>query len=161
MRTTVQTMLGSHDGKVKRTTPPLGGTIATDVAGTVQGTWFYGSEPTYPESPHLAIVPDHIDPTRIDISMGVSGGAMTTGLRAMVPSATGPYNRHPSQIAPSATVHCWNLINAYDFGTGYGIALIQLVDAMTLKIEGRLGPQYTCANQQPSAFTAGAVTYKR
>jgi hypothetical protein len=161
LRATVQSMLGSYDGKVKRTVPPLGGTIATDIAGTAQGTWFFGSEPTYPESPHLAIVPDNVDPTRIDISMGLSGGTFTSGLRAMVPSAAGPFNRHPSQITPGATVHCWDLSNAFDSGTGYGIALIQLVDATTLKIEGRLGPQFTCTNQQPGAFTAAAVTYRR
>jgi hypothetical protein len=161
LRTTVQGMLGSYDGKVKRTIQPLGGTIATDVAGTAQGMWMFGNEPTYPESPHLAIVPDNVDPTLVNISMGTSGGTFTTGLRKMVPSSIGPFNRHPSQITPGATIHCWDLINGFDLGGGYGVALIQLVDATTLRIEGRLGPQYTCANQQPSAFTAAAVTYRR
>ena len=162
LRTTVQGMLGRFDGQVKRTMAPLGGTIATDVAGTVQGTWFFGSLPTYPEYPHLAIVPDNVDPTRIDISMGTSGGAFTTGLRAMIPSAIGPFNKHPAQITPGPTVYCWDLINAFDLGPGYGVALIQLVDATTLKIEGRLAFGQTCASQpQPLALTAAAVTYSR
>lgn len=162
MRSTVQSMLGSYDGRIQRTIPPLGGTIGTDVPGSVQGTWFFGTEPTYPESPHLAIVPNHIDPRRIEISMGTSGGSYPSGLRAMMPSENGPFNRHPAQITPGPTVHCWDLINAGDLGTGYGIALIQLVDATTLRIEGRVGSATTaCANQQPAAFTAAAVTFKR
>jgi hypothetical protein len=163
LRTTVQGMLGSYDGLKKRTIAPLGGTIATDIAGTVQGTWFFGTAPTYPESPHLAIVPNHVDPTRIDVSMGTSGGTYTSGLRSMLPSANGPFNRHPAQITPGPAMHCWDLINAGDSGAGYGVVLIQLVDATTLKIEGRLGErfQHSCANQQPVAFTAAAVTFKR
>jgi hypothetical protein len=161
MRATVQSMLGSFDGKVKRTIAPLGGTIASDVAGTAQGAWFFGTAPTYPEYPHLAIAPNHVDPRRIEISMGVSGGTFTSGLRAMNPSMTGPFNRHPAQITPGATVHCWDLINSGDLGSGYGVALIPLVDETTLKIEGRLGPQFTCANQEPSVLTSAAVTYRR
>jgi hypothetical protein len=155
LRSTVQGMLGSYDGKVKRTIPPLGGTIATDVAGTVQGTWFFGNEPTYPESPHLAIVPDNVDPTIIDISMGVSGGAFTSNLYRYAPTSSGFVNRHPAQITPGTSVYC------FDLQGNWGIALLQLVDATTLKIEGRLGAQFTCANQQPAAFTSAVVTYKR
>jgi hypothetical protein len=161
MRGTVQSMLGSFDGKVKRTIAPLGGTIASDVAGTVQGAWFFGAAPTYPEYPHLAISPNHVDPTRIEISMGISGGAFASGLRAMLPSAAGPFNRHPALITPGTAVHCWDLINAGDLGPGYGVALIQLVDATTLKIEGRLGPQFSCANQQAAVLTSAAVTFRR
>ncbi len=161
MRSTVQSMLGSYDGRMKRTIPPLGGTIGTDVPGTAQGTWFFGTAPTYPESPHLAISPNHVDPRRIEISMGTSGGSYTSGLRAMMPSEIGPFNRHPAQITPGSTVHCWDLINAGDFGAGYGVVLLQLTDATTLRIEGRLGSSATCANQQPSALTAAAVTFRR
>ncbi len=161
LRSTVQSMLGSYDGKMKRTIPPLGGTIATDVPGTAQGTWFFGTAPTYPESPHLAIAPNNVDPRRIEISMGTSGGAYPSGLRAMLPSETGPFNRHPAQITPGPTVHCWDLINAGDFGAGHGIALLQLVDATTLRVEGKFGASVTCAAQQPPALTAAAVTFRR
>jgi hypothetical protein len=160
MRTAVQGYLGSFDGKKKRTIAPLGGTIASDVAGTAQGTWFFGSEPTYPESPHLAINPDNVDPTLINISMGISGGTFSPGLRQMIPSASGPFNTHPSQITVASGVQCWNLSYQYDPGSP-GIALIQLVDATTLKIEGRLTFGLTCAGAQPLAFTSAAVTYKR
>ena len=161
LRSTVQAMMGSFNGKVRRTVAPIGGTIATDVAGTVQGTWFFGSEPTYPESPHLAIVPDNIVPSRIDISMGTSGGTFTSGLTAMVPSASGPFNVHPARIAPGPTIYCWDLINSFDLTPGAGIALVQLVDAITLRIEGRLGANHACATEQAFAFTASVVTYKR
>jgi hypothetical protein len=160
MHANVQGMLGSFDGKIRRTIAPLGGTIATDIAGTAQGTWFFASEPTYPEYPHLAINPDNVEPNLLNISMGTSGGQLGPGLRRMHPSSVGPFNRHPAQITPGSTVHCWDLSYQYDPGSP-GIALIQLVDATTLKIEGRLGAQYTCANQQPSALTAAAVTFRR
>lgn len=160
MRTTVQSMLGSFDGKKRRTIPPLGGTIATDVAGTAQGVWLHDPGPTYPEYPHLAINPDNVDPTIINVSMGLAGGTFAPGLRQMVPSATGPHNRHPSQIMPGPAVHCWDLSYQFDPGSP-GIALIQLVDATTLKIEGRLTPGITCAGLTSIAFTSAAVTYKR
>jgi hypothetical protein len=160
-RTTVQGILGSFDGKIRRTIPPLGGTIATDVAGTVQGAWFFGSEPTYPESPHLAINPDNVQPDLINVSMGTSGGTIPPGLRRMIPSTGGPYNRHPSQITVASGIQCWDLSNQYDPGSP-GIALIQLVDATTLKIEGKMNPGTTCAGTaQPFALTSAAVTYKR
>jgi hypothetical protein len=161
LRLSVQAMLGSHDGSVKRTIAPLGGTIGTDVPGTAQGTWFFGSEPTYPESPHLAIAPDNVDPSYINVSMGLSGGAFSSGLYRMLPSATGPFNRSPSLITPGAAVHCWDLTPVYGGGPAVGVALLQLVDATTLKIEGRIGPQFTCTTQQPLALSTAAVTFKR
>src|SRR5206468_10725582 len=54
--------LGSFDGRVRRTMAPLGGTIGLDVAGTGQGPWMNATPPTHPETPHLAIVPDHVYP---------------------------------------------------------------------------------------------------
>jgi hypothetical protein len=160
MRSTVQGYLGSFDGKVKRTVAPLGGTIALDVANSAQGAWFFGSAPTYPESPHLAINPDHVDPTVIDISMGTSGGSLTPGLRQMRPSTNGPFNVHPSQITVASGIQCWDLSYQFDPGSP-GIALIQLIDATTLKIEGRLAFGLNCASLSAVAFTSAAVTYKR
>ena len=61
-RSAVRAMLGSFDGKTKRTIEPLGGTIASDVAGTAQGVWLNPSQPLFPEVSHLAIAPDNVDP---------------------------------------------------------------------------------------------------
>ena len=155
MRSVVQSMLGSYDGRVKRTIAPIGGTIATDVAGTLQGAWFNPSQPTFPESPHLAIVPFNVDPTRIHVAMGTSQPGFLAN-EYYVSTASGPnINPNPAQVTPGAQIIC------YQFENQYGIALLQLSDATTLRFEGRDGQQRTCTSEQPWAFTASAVTFKR
>jgi hypothetical protein len=152
---TVRAMLGSFDGKVRRTAAPLGGSIASDVPGTLQGTWFNPTQPTYPESPHLAIVPFNVDPSRIRISMGTSQPGFLSN-EYYVSAATGPnVNTPPAQVTASAAITC------YEFENGYGIALVRLTDANTLTFEGRNGANRTCAGAQPWAFTAAAVAFTR
>lgn len=155
MKSAVAPLVGSFDGKVRRTALPIGGTIATDVAGTLQGTWFNPTQPTYPESPHLTIAPDNVDPTKIDFSVGTSGGALGVNLYVVAaPTMSGFVNRHPSQVTPGSQIWC------YDFNSFFGMALVQLVDATTIKFEGRPGG-HSCANDQPWALTSAAVTFIR
>jgi len=158
-RSTIRAMLGSFDGKTKRTAEPLGGTIATDVAGSAQGTWFSPAASTYPETPHLAIVPDNVDPSRIDVSIGASQPGMSAGAYSFVPVKSGTINRDPSTITPSQSVYCWEI--GYSSFDRRGIVLVQLPDASTLVIDARAGSTRTCAGEQPWSMSATAFTYKR
>jgi hypothetical protein len=160
VRTTVRGLLGQYDGKVHRTVEPLGGTIATDVIGTAQGVWMNTTQPTFPESPHFAIVPDNVDPTMIDLSFGTSHPGFTTSVYRMFPQATGLANRAPALITPGPTIHCYDV--RYYFGfTPFARLLLQLTDATTLVTEVQTTAG-TCADTQPWAFTpARTFTFKR
>lgn len=156
VRSRVQSLVGSYDGKIKRTALPSGGTIATDIAGTLQGAWFNPTQPTFPESPHFAIGPDNVDPTKLQLSMGTSQPGFLVNLYYLgVPTTGGFVNRHPAQVTPGTDIWC------YEFQNQYGIALLQLSDATTLKFEGRNGQSRNCTTEQPWAFTTSAVTFKR
>jgi hypothetical protein len=153
-RSAVAAKLGSFDGRVRRTVAPVGGTIALDVPGTVQGTWLNPAQPTHPETPHLAIVPDNVDPTHIDVSMGMSQPGFRSGQYRFTPASAGLVNRHPGQITPDGQTYCYEL----EYG---GVLLLRLMDATTLRVEGRPAAT-TCAAQEPWAFGSGAwFDYKR
>ena len=133
---------------------PVGGTIALDVAGTVQGAWLNPAQPTHPETPHLAIVPDNVDPMQIVVSMGMSQPGFSGGQFRFTPTSTGLVNRHPSQIMPDGQIYC----DEMQYG---GVVLMRLVDQTTLRLEVRPNVT-TCASQQPWVFNAGAsFDYKR
>jgi len=158
-RSIVGRLLGSFDGKTHRTVEPLGGSIGSDIAGTVQGTWMNATQPTYPESPHLAIVPDNVDPTRIDVSIGISQPAFDPGAYTFTPSTIGVTNRHPATITPGASIYCWEI--GYSASDRRGVVLVQLVDAKTLRVEARAGATRSCGGEGVLAFTASAFTYSR
>lgn len=163
LRSTVRDLLGSFDGKTRRTAEPRGGSIASDVAGTAQGAWLAVGQPTYPEIPHAAFVPDNVDPTVMTVSLGSSLNGLPSGGYRMTPAsgseAGGLANRAPSQITPGPTVYCWDV--GY-FGTDHrGAVLVQLVDATTIKVEGKPGATSFCASLAPFALSASAVTFVR
>lgn len=154
LKSQIAAKMGSYNGKVRRTIPPVGGTIAHDVPGTAQGVWMNAAQPTVPEGPHLAIVPDNLNPTIFVISMGLSQPFFRSEQYRFTPTSSGTRNRNPSQVLPDGNVYC------YDTNQGAAI-LLQLVDATTLRVEGRQGVT-TCALQEPLAFTTGKTfDYKR
>ena len=153
IKSQIATRVGSYDGKIVRTIAPIGGTIGVDVAGTAMGFWFNPSQPTYPESPHLAIAPDNVDPTRIDFSIGTSLPGWTNGLVFFSPQSSGTINRHPAQITADGNIYCFE-------SPGYWSLLLKMVDATTLRLERR-SPFSSCAASQPWAFTTNAFDYKR
>ena len=101
-----------------------------------------------------AIVPDNVDPTQIDVSMGMSQPGFSAGQYRFTPASAGQVNRDPAQITADGQIYCYEP----QYG---GVILLRLVDATTLRVEGR--PAATsCASQQPWAFNAGAsFDYKR
>ncbi len=143
-RSAIAAKMGSFDGRLRRTVLPLGGTIELDIPGTAQGVWLSPSQPTHPETPHLAIAPDPVDPTRIDVSIGTSQPGFPAGSYQIASVAT------PATLTPDGQPHC------YPFTYG-GVILLQLLDASTLRVEGRSGNATTCDAPKPLAFTAGAT----
>ena len=152
-------MLGSFDGRTRRTAEPVGGSIASDVAGSAQGAWFNAAEPTYPETPHLAIVPDNIDPTRVDVSIGLSQPGLTAGAYSFVPTPNGLVNRDPSTIAPGAAIYCWEI--GYSASDRRGVFLVRLDNATTLTMDARVGADRSCNGELPWVMSGSAFTYKR
>jgi hypothetical protein len=144
--------IGSFDGRTRRTAAPIGGTIEVDVAGTAQGAWFNPTQPANPESPHLAIVPDNVDPTKIVFSFGTSQPAVTGRMFTVTPSASGSIDRAPSQVTPDGQTYC------YDTGFFNAAILLRMIDANRVRVETRAG---TCTQAAPFTLTAAAFEYVR
>lgn len=149
---TIRGKLGQFNGQQQRTVAPYGGTIAIDVSGTAQGGWFNPAQPTYPESMHLALSPDNVDPTLIVFSIGLSQPGLS-GWYRFAPQSSGTVNRAFSAVTADGTIYCWQQLYA-------GILLGRLEDATTLRLEARPAVS-SCAAAQPYAFTGAAFAYKR
>jgi hypothetical protein len=149
--TQIAPRVGSFDGVTARTALPLGGKIDFDVLGTALGIWFNPSQPTQPEYNHFAIVPDNIDPSKIDISPGLLR-YWTRGLVSYAPQATGFVNRNPVDIKADSHIYCMEYPGAWAM-------LMQLSDDTTLWVEASTAT--SCAAAQPYAFTNRMMAYKR
>lgn len=110
--------------------------------------------PVYPEQWHLSIAPDNISPSIMHMSVGLSQANFASGAYSFTPVSSGTINRHPAQVTPGATIYC------YDLQFPLAIALLQLVDATTLRFEGRTGFA-SCTAQQGLAFSSSAITFRR
>jgi hypothetical protein len=152
-RSLIRARVGSFDGSRARTAAPIGGTIAVDVPGTLQGIWINTSQPTFPEGPHLAFVPDPIDPARMSVSMGSSQPLVFAGLYQFDPVSSGTINRHPAQVTADGVTYC------IDAPGLRGALLVKLEDATTLRVEGVA--DLTCATLPSRAFGTRAFVYKR
>jgi len=93
-------------GGARRSAEPPFGTVAYDVPGTAMGNWFREGRPFYPEDPHLALVPDEVDPGIQVISAGASLGALSGYLVRFTPQATGTVNRGFDTIRDES-VYCY------------------------------------------------------
>lgn len=154
LKTQVAALLGSYDGSIHRTIPPLGGTIAVDIAGTAMGHWYNPTQPVNPETPHLAIAPDNVNPNMIGFSVGLSLPVWGLGLQEFTPMNSGFVNRNPGQVTPDGNIYCYE-------SPGNWIMLLKMPTLTTLQLEGRLGAA-SCAAAQPWTFNSGAsFTYSR
>jgi hypothetical protein len=150
-RSQIGARLGSFNGTQRRTASPIGGTIGVDVPGTAMGAWFNPSQPTYPEFVHLAIAPDNVDPSQMQLSVGTTLSAWTRGLVSFTPVSAGYVNRHPAQITADGRIYCFE-------SAGSWAMIVQLVDASTLRVEV---PSATSCAAAPAAFSGGAVDFRR
>lgn len=154
LKSQVAAMLSNYDGSIHRTIPPLGGTIAVDIAGTAMGHWYNPTQPLNPETPHLAIAPDNVNPNLIGFSVGLSLPVWSLGLQEFTPLTTGTVNRNPGQVTADGNIYCYE-------SPGIWIMLLKMPTSTTLQLEGRPGAA-SCAAAQPWTFTAGkSFTYSR
>ena len=166
-------ILGVNNGTtfIPRTTPPLCGTIVQDLAGTVQGDWFFPGASYPPDNPHLALIHDSVYPSTGTFSSGTS-----------IPGFVGAWDFFPKQAADNTRIdYDFSLVNdteiyCYDsfliaFSNGAGvpdpnlvgdILLMQLSGPSldTLKIELQT-PGTPCGGAGTWAFTSNAVTFQR
>ena len=168
--------------KYIRTVPPLSGKIDYDIDGKLVGNWFVqntngyegirvNNNPQGYSRTHLAIVPNHIDPTFYMISFGNFGGEFKqfgTSKDAMDPTKvevkTGlvKYDLFDIQYTKENGEQ-WNgmsfdkNIKAFSGNTSRGCVLFQLQNAQTLKMEAF--PNINC--QSASGFSNKAVAYER
>jgi hypothetical protein len=154
VKSQIASRVGMFDGTSRRTASPAGGTIAVDVPGSAMGFWFSPAQPTYPESPHLAVVPDNVNASQVDFSIGTSLASWQRGLVFFTPIASGLVNRNPAQITADGNTYCFESPGAWAL-------LARMMDAGTLRLEGKTGLVTTCAAAQPWTFTAAAFDYKR
>ncbi len=151
----IQARIGRFTGIDLRTIAPIGGTVAMDVDNTARGYWFNPSQPYPPESSHAALATDYITPDKLQVfSVGVSQTNIGSFYKTFTPQTTGPVNRAFESITPSAQIYC------YDTNSSPNYILLQLLDAATLKVEGR-NDAPNCNTALPYGFTGNGVTYKR
>jgi hypothetical protein len=154
LKTQVAALLGTYDGSVHRTIAPLGGTIAVDIAGTAMGHWYNPTQPVNPETPHLAIAPDNVNPNMIGFSVGLSLPVWGLALQEFLPVNSGLVNRNPGQVTADGNIYCYE-------SPGNWIMLMKMPTSSTLQLEGRPGAA-SCAAAQPWTFKSGAsFTYSR
>jgi hypothetical protein len=153
VKSQIAALLGTYDGSAHRTIAPIGGTIAVDVPGTAMGHWYNPTQPVSPESPHLAIAPDNVNPAMIGLSVGLSQPGWGIGLQEFTPLNSGNVNRNPAQVTADGNSYCYE-------SPGLWIMLLKMPTATTLQLEGRTG-NVTCASALPWTFTGASFTYSR
>ncbi|MBV9080411.1 MAG: hypothetical protein JO102_04745, partial [Elusimicrobia bacterium] len=123
------------------------------------GDWYKIGAPDLPEDPHLALVPDNINPNVQNISCGTSVSGLT-GWRTFTPQTSGTHNRDFSQVTSDGAVYCYdNFVDplGQPAFTGYYV-LITMPSATTLEIE-----RVNTANcgGGPWSMSGNAVTFQR
>lgn len=145
-----------------RTVKPVCGKVAYDVASTAQGVWFApGTTTTHPEDPHLALVPDNVDPTRQVISAGSSLGK--SGLRAQpyyfTPTTSGVVNRDFKDVKANNTVYCYETLGRSQEGSNSKVVIIlQEMSVTTLRMEKLISAE---CGQGPWQFSSKASDFER
>lgn len=164
VRAVLESKLGSFDGSVRRSVPPIAGAVMQDIAGTAQGNWFAPGGASFMNTtnfePFLGLLHDHVDPGTPIVSMGTSVRGMSLGLYTYAPRASGTVNRDLKDVRPDGNTYCFDLLpggrlrSGLNTSTAAGALLLALPTATTLRAELKLGR--TCANAPalgPDAFT--------
>ena len=148
---------------IPRTAPPVCGTIEQDVPGTLQGVWFQPATSEKPEDPHLALVPDHIDPGKGVFSIGNSVPTLATGAYYFTPT-TDPgarVNRDFSSVSDSQ-IYCYDNLTDMGGAIPNTTLLVRRDTATTLTIEKK--PVADCAalgSPATWAFASNARAFER
>jgi hypothetical protein len=162
----LRSLLGSYDGSVRRTIPPVCGSVNQDVQGTAQGSW-YSQGSTFPvdnESQTIALVHDNVNASRGVFSIGSS---MTNlGFRGgpyyFSPRSTGLVNLDFQYVKPG---------QAYCYETSYNnrggnsgpnaesVILVEVLNATTMRIEDVVSA--SSCGVGPWTFTANQTDFQR
>lgn len=123
--------------KVKRMTEPRCGTVMQDIAGTLQGNWFYGSNATAETEweRQLAFVHDAGDPSKATISVA---GVISRPMKwTFTPVNDGVVDREFSQVTADGNTYCYS--------TSSGKIVLRMTSATGLAIEKQSG---SCTGSQ-------------
>ncbi len=94
--------------KNRRTIEPVCGTIAQDVIGRAQGTWFVEkTQSTFPEDLHVALVHDNFNPLKGVFSIGTSITGLDSKAYFFDPEASGYVNRDFKDVMPGK-IYCYD-----------------------------------------------------
>jgi hypothetical protein len=135
-----------------RTTPPVCGEVAQDVANTAAGRWFQPGSPTYPEDPHLALAHDNVAPSLGVFSVGTSIPSLPANVYTFAPVPIGRVNLDFRYVTTVGEIICYAVSRNQR-------VLLQLVSAVRIRLEG-IGPG-ACGDPGTWAFSAGAVEFER
>src|SRR5262249_48230566 len=132
LKAAVESKLGNFSATVHRIRPPLCGEIMYDVAGTASGDWFAVGESTDHEDPHLALVPDNVQPNLLTFSVGTSVPSLSTGTFVFAPSLVpGTFVNQPFNSVTPAAVYCYGPIPS---GGVQRIIFLEMTDSTHLRI---------------------------
>ena len=132
--------------------PPIGGTIEQDIAGTAQGVWFLPGESTYPEDPHLTLAHDNVDPTQPVFSVGNSVTGLSSGTYTYTLEATGTEDRDFDDINVVGTTYTFiDIVEDTSL-----VILLKMLTTTSLQIEAQ-----TDADGPPWLFTGNEVEFER
>ena len=118
--------------KIQRTVNPQCGEVMQDVAGTLQGNWFYGDDATYGSKNELLLgfLHDSNDPSEALISIG--GTFTEVGLWKFTAKSSGLINREFSQVTLDGNIYCYDQDQP-------GRILVELLSETELQIEHQSG----------------------
>ena len=158
VKAAVESKLGNFSGTIQRTVPPVCGEVMYDVAGTASGDWFAVGASTDNEDPHLALVPDNVNPNLLTFSVGTSVPSLGTGAFSFTPSLIpGSFVNQPFNLVTPGAVYCYGPIVS---GGMQRVIFLEMSDSTHLRIASLAGPTVTCG-AAPFVMPAGAGMFER
>jgi len=141
-----------HRDKVEGEKIPCG-SVLQDIPGTAQGAWFLlGTNETYPEDPHLALVRSNHHPEQPVFSVGISIPNLQSGTYVYLPESQGLLNRDFRNITPDGRVY------GFQINRLTGVIIVGMPDIETLWIEVLVD---ATADSTTWTFTENKTVFKR
>jgi hypothetical protein len=157
-RAELEPKLGSYDGTIRRTEPPLCGEVNQDLAGTLRGIWLKQGLPKYPEDNHIAFVKDNVEPAKPCISIGSAVPGLASNVYTFIPQSSGQIDRRFTEVTSNGSIYCFSL-QLLSGGSVPGTSIIVKLDNnTTLSFEKR---NCDCASNLPYSFTTSKMVYVR
>ncbi len=167
-------LLGVNNGAslTPRVIAPTCGTIVQDVAGTVQGDWYFPGAPNMPEDPHMALIHDNVFASTAVFSLGSSFPNVPTNVYDVFPKTVADGTRidYDFNLVADSQTYCYdNFVDLFEGTGGHSadptlaghIAVLQMdASLQDLTIEFQ-NPGTGCAAAAPWSFGANAVHFLR